>query len=50
MDAAESRTEETACSNYSVDFVRDTLWELGGWWGSVGEEGITGNSVSPIRQ
>lgn len=30
MDAAESRTEGTDCSNCSVDFARDTLWGLGG--------------------
>ena len=30
MDAAESKTEGTDCSNCSVDLARDTLWGLGG--------------------
>jgi len=30
MDAAESRMGGTDCSNFSVDFAQDTLWELGG--------------------
>ncbi|EDR07626.1 uncharacterized protein LACBIDRAFT_327480 [Laccaria bicolor S238N-H82] len=46
MDAAESRTDGTDCSSCSVDFARDTRWGLGGWWGSVGGEGITGGSIS----
>lgn len=45
IGGAESITEETACSNCSVDFARDTLWGLGGWWGTVGGKGITGSSM-----